>query len=526
MMKKQTILNRALLIFALFFFILNQNGFGSDKNFIVGQSDIEKIRDYRKANEHKILAEYFQLLSIPNFALDKRNIQRNAEFIAALLQKRGIKTQLLSSYTFGTPPAVYGEVLVPNANRTIVFYAHYDGQPVNPEKWHPAIKPYTPLLLTNSIEKGGEIMPFPKPNESINPEWRISCRSSSDDKAGVMTIINAYDALLKTGLTPTCNIKFFFEGEEEIGSPHLGEILERHKDLLKSDLWIIADGPVHQSGIPMLDFGVRGDVNLEITTYGPKRPLHSGHYGNWAPNPANLLVKLLASMKDDNGMVTIKDYYRDVIPFTDSEKKAFAAIPAVDEQMKKELGFIKPEGGGKTLFETFEFPSLNINGIRSADVGENARNVIPTEASATLDLRQVLGTDYKKQIQRVVEHIKTQGFYVTDKDPTDEERTKYEKIAKVTSLKGGYNAQRTPLDLPISQKVIEAVRSTTSDQIVIEPTSGGSLPLIVIEEKLRAKVINLCIVNHDNNQHSENENVKIKHLWDSMEQLAAIMLIK
>jgi acetylornithine deacetylase/succinyl-diaminopimelate desuccinylase-like protein len=526
MMTKWILPNRKILFFALIFTISNPKGYGRGIFGTFGQSDIEKIRAYRKGNEHKILAEYFELLSIPNFALDKRNIQRNAEFIVALLQKRGVKTQLLSSNTFGTPPAVYGEVMVPNANRTIVFYAHYDGQPVNPEKWHPDIKPYTPLLLTNSIEKGGEIIPFPKPNEPINPEWRISCRSSSDDKAGVMTIINAYDALVKNDLEPTCNIKFFFEGEEEIGSTHLGEILERHQNLLESDLWIIADGPVHQSGLPMLDFGVRGDVNLEITTYGPKRPLHSGHYGNWAPNPANLLVKLLASMKDDNGMVTIKDYYRDVIPFTDSEKKAFAAIPAVDEQMKKELGFIKPEGGGKTLFETFEYPSLNINGIRSADVGENARNVIPTEATATLDLRQVLGTDYKRQIERVIAHIKGQGFYVTDKNPTDEERNTFKKIAKVTSLKGGYNAQRTPLDLPISQKVIEAVKSTTSDPIVIEPTSGGSLPLIVIEEKLNAKIINLCIVNHDNNQHSENENVQLKNLWDSMEQLAAIMLIK
>jgi acetylornithine deacetylase/succinyl-diaminopimelate desuccinylase-like protein len=157
----------------------------------------------------------------------------------------------------------------------------------------------------------------------------------------------------------------------------------------------------------MLDFGVRGDVNMEITTYGPKRPLHSGHYGNWAPNPAQLLVKLLASMKDENGYVTIKGFYDDVIPFSASEKKAFAAIPPVDEPLKKELGFVRPEGGGETLYEMYEYPSLNINGIRSADVGKDARNIIPTEATANLDLRQVLGTDYKKQIQRVIDHIKS-----------------------------------------------------------------------------------------------------------------------
>src|SRR3990170_970616 len=138
----------------------------------LAQNDIDKVRAYRQANEHQILAEYFELLSIPNFALDTVNIQKNAECIASLLQKRGVKTQLLPSQTSGTPPAVYGEVLVPGAKRTIVFYAHYDGQTVNPEKWPPDIKPYQPLFLSNSIEKGGRVLPQPKPGEAINSEWR------------------------------------------------------------------------------------------------------------------------------------------------------------------------------------------------------------------------------------------------------------------------------------------------------------------------------------------------------------------
>jgi len=492
----------------------------------LAQSGIDKVRAFRQAHEHEILAEYFEFLSIPNSALDRMNIQRNAEFIAALLEKRGVKAELLPSQTSGTPPAVFGEVLVPGAKRTVVFYAHYDGQPVNPEDWHPAIKPYEPVFLSDSLEKGGKVLPLPKPGQTINPEWRISGRSSSDDKAGVMLILNAYDALAQSRVQPTSNIKFFFEGEEEIGSVHLGEILERHRKRLRSDLWIIADGPVHQSGLPLLDFGVRGDVNMEITTYGPKRPLHSGHYGNWAPNPALLLVRLLASMKDENGRVTIKGFYDDVIPFSQSEKEALAAMPPVDEPLKKELGFIRPEGRGETLYETYAYPSLNINGIRSADVGEEARNVIPAEATATLDLRQVLGTDYRKQIQRVIDHIKAQGFYMTDKDPTDEERQRHEKIAKVTADGGGYNAQRTPIDLAVSQSVIAAVRKAAGGPIVVSPTSGGSLPLYLIEEHLQAKVITLGIANHDNNQHAENENVRLRNLWDSLEQLAAIMIME
>ena len=489
------------------------------------QNTIDKINKYRAQHERAILREYFSLLSIPNYALDKVNIDKNAVFIEAMLKKRGIQTKLLESNTKGSPKAVYGEVIVPGAKQTLIFYAHYDGQAVNPEKWHPSIQPYQPVLLDESIEKSGKIIAFPANGQAFNPKWRIACRSSSDDKAGVMTIINAYDALVKTGVKLNNNIKFFFEGEEEIGSLHLAEILDKHKDLLKADLWLIADGPVHQSGLPMIDFGVRGDVNVDLTVYGPKRPLHSGHYGNWAPNPCLIMSKLLASMKDEDGKVKIKGYYDDVIPFTASEKQAFNAIPNVDAQMKKELGISKPELGGKTLFETFEWPSLNINGIKCADVEDKARNVITTESKATLDLRQVLGTDYLKQCDLLKKHIMEEGFLVLDRAPTDEERLQYSKIVKFNIVNGGYNAQRTPIDLPIAQQVIKAVQLATNKQLILEPTSGGSLPLYLFEKHLNTRVINLCIVNHDNNQHSENENVRLQNLWDSIAQIAAIMIM-
>ena len=489
------------------------------------QNTIDKINKYRAQHESAILREYFSLLSIPNYALDKVNIDKNAVFIEAMLKKRGIQTKLLESNTKGSPKAVYGEVIVPGAKQTLIFYAHYDGQAVNPEKWHPSIQPYQPVLLDESIEKSGKIIAFPANGQAFNPAWRIACRSSSDDKAGVMTIINAYDALVKTGVKLNNNIKFFFEGEEEIGSLHLADILDKNKDLLKADLWLIADGPVHQSGLPMIDFGVRGDVNVDLTVYGPKRPLHSGHYGNWAPNPCLIMSKLLASMKDEDGKVKIKGYYDDVIPFTASEKQAFNAIPNVDAQMKKELGISMPELGGKTLFETFEWPSLNINGIKCADVEDEARNVITTESKATLDLRQVLGTDYLKQCDLLKKHIMEEGFLVLDRAPTDEERLQYPKIVKFNIVNGGYNAQRTPIDLPIAQQVIKAVQSATKKQLILEPTSGGSLPLYLFEKHLNTRVINLCIVNHDNNQHSENENVRLQNLWDSIAQIAAIMIM-
>ena len=163
---------------------------------------------------------------------------------------------------------------------------------------------------------------------------------------------------------------------------------------------------MHQSGKKQIVFGVRGDAHLDLTVYASKRPLHSGHYGNWAPNPAMMLAKLLASMKDDNGRVTIKGFYDDVIPLSPSEKKALQEVPSVDEQMKNELGISAVEMKGASLSEAINQPSLNINGMQSGNVGKMASNQIPTYATAVIDLRLVLGNDWKRQQQKVIDHIK------------------------------------------------------------------------------------------------------------------------
>jgi acetylornithine deacetylase/succinyl-diaminopimelate desuccinylase-like protein len=495
------------------------------ERFVSAQSPLT-IRKYRNQNAGNIISEFSAFLSLPNVAADPASQQKNAAFIMAMMNKRGIqKVQLLNASTAGTPPVVYGEVIVPGAKQTIIFYAHYDGQPVNPAQWAKELDPFQPKLFSNAIDKGGTNIPFPA-DGSYNNEWRIYARSASDDKAGVVAILNAYDAINKMGLTPNCNLKFFFEGEEEAGSTHLNEILERYRPLLQSDLWIICDGPVHQSGKKQIVFGVRGDTHLDLTVYASKRPLHSGHYGNWAPNPAMMLAKLLASMKDENGRVTIKGFYDDVIPLSPSEKKALDEVPSVDEQMKKELGISAVEMPGITLSEAINQPSLNINGMQSGNVGKMASNQIPTYATAVLDLRLVLGNDWKRQQQKCIDHIKAQGYYVTDSEPTDEERKKYAKIIKVIPERDGMNAQRTSMDLPIIQKVIAAVKTTSKDQIVLQPTMGGSLPLFLFEKYLDAKTITVPIANHDNNQHAENENIRIGNLFDGIETMGSLMMIK
>ena len=489
-------------------------------------ADVLTVRKYTTQNANAIIHEFTNFLALPNVAADPAGQQQTAAFIMDMMAKRGIqKVQLLQAVTAGAPPAVYGEVNITGAVQTLIFYAHYDGQPVNPAQWDKALEPFQPRLFSGAIDNGGSNIPFPATGV-YNINWRIYARSASDDKAGVAAILNAYDAIRKSGLLPGCNIKFFFEGEEEAGSVHLNEILEKYQSLLQSDLWIICDGPVHQSGKKQIVFGVRGDAHLDITVYASKRPLHSGHYGNWAPNPAMMLAKLLASMKDDKGRVTIKGFYNDVTPLSAAEKKALTQVPSVDAQMKKELGITYTDMQGTSLSEAINQPSLNINGMQSGNVGKLASNQIPTIATAVVDLRLVLGNDCKRQQQKVIDHIKAQGYYVTDHDPTDTERAQYARIVKVIPGTDGYNAQRTSMDLPIIKKVIAAMKNTTAEQVVLQPTMGGSLPLYLFEQYLHAKTITIPIANHDNNQHAKNENIRVGNFFDGIETMAELMLIK
>jgi acetylornithine deacetylase/succinyl-diaminopimelate desuccinylase-like protein len=494
---------------------------------VLAQNDpLSKVRRFHQNRHYALVTEYTAFLSIPNTMNDPAALVENAQFIEAMMKRAGIQNvRQLQGTTEGAIPSVYGEVLVPHATTTLIFYAHYDGQPVNPDKWAAGLSPFKPRLASTSLERGGQFVDFIKPDTKIEMDWRIYARAASDDKAGVYSIITAYDALRQNGISPRVNLKFFFEGEEEKGSTHLNEILEKNKDLLKGDLWVIADGPLHASGRKQIVFGVRGDVNMHLTTYGAKRPLHSGNYGNWAPNPAWKLTRLLASMKDDNGNVLIKGFYDDVIPLSKTEREALAAIPDPAALMQAELAFAQSENKERSFLESIiTMPTLNINGIVSANVGSLASNIIPTRATATLDLRLVKGNDTKRQIQKVMNHIQEQGYHILDREPTDAERLQYPHIITIRAG-AGYNAQRTSMDLPIAQRVIKAVKNSTKESVVLMPSAGGSLPLYLFEEILKTPPITVPIVNYDNNQHGENENLRLGCLFEGIETMASIMLL-
>jgi len=487
-------------------------------------SNLEKIRSYREKNEPAIYNDFISFLKIPNVATDTPNIRKNADFLLQLMRSKGIEdVRLLEATDKGVPPVVYGEVKVAGAAKTIIFYAHYDGQPVNPSLWAKGLSPFHPQLLNGRIDGNASIEP--SSNFPLGNDWRIYARGASDDKGGVIAILTAFTAIKGSGIKFPYNVKFFFEGEEEQGSTHLQQILQKYKSQLQSDCWIICDGPVHQSGHKQIVFGARGDAHLTLKVFGPKDPLHSGHYGNWVPNPILELSKLLASMKDENGMVTVKGFYDDVIPLTGTEKQALASVPDIEGQLKKKIGFAKEEMNGKGLMESINLPSLNINGIESSNVGTIQANVIPIYVTAVIDLRLVPGNDWKKQQQKVIDHIIGQGFYVTENEPTEDERNKYSKIMQVKRSEG-YNAERTSMDWPVAKTIVTAVQQTTEDLVLEVPTLGGSLPLEDLANVLNAKFLIVPIANPDNNQHAENENIRIKNFRDGIDMMAAIMLMK
>ena len=483
---------------------------------------VQEVRDYRMDHEDRIVRELAEFLAIPNVASDTANIQKNAEHLREMLEARGIETHLLP--ITGRGPVVFGKLIAPAATRTVIFYAHYDGQPVDPAAWTDGT-PFEPVLRSNAIEAGGKRIPFPE-NAAKKPavyqdDWRIYARSASDDKSPIVALLAALDALRAKQIPLGVNLKVIFEGEEEAGSTNLAHTLELHKNLLGADLLITADGPVHQSGRQLVFFGNRGDIGLDITVYGPVRALHSGHYGNWAPNPAMELSRLLASMKDADGRVLIDGYYDDVTPLSELEKKALAEMPANDADLERELGIAKPEGAGKKLVELIQEPSLNIRGILSAYVGEHAQNVVPDKAEASIDARLVKGEDPHKKFEQIAAFIAKQGYFVIDHDPTMEERRAHALIAKVID-QGGYRASRTAMDLPVSKALVKVMQDATGSDTVVAPTLGGSVPMYIFED-LGLPWIGVPIVNYDNHQHSSDENLRLGHLWRGMEVYAAIL---
>ena len=477
------------------------------------------VRAYRAAHDVEIVRELSDFLAIPNLASDKLNIRKNAEHLLGMMKARGIEARLLESPS-GAPPAVYGSLPSPGATKTIVFYAHYDGQPVDTTQW--VTPPWKPVLRDKAADAGGQIISIPTNPGSVQGEWRMYARSASDDKSPALAMLVALDALKAAGVRPSVNLKFFFEGEEEAGSGHLRELLQQNATLLRADAWLFGDGPVHQSRRQQIVFGARGVTGVEITTYGPSHGLHSGHYGNWAPNPVTVLANFIASMRNDDGKILIKNFYNDVVPITAAERRAIAQIPAIDSAMRVETQLGATEAMNAALVERIMLPALNLRGIRGGNVGATASNTIPTEATASIDFRLVPKQTPEHIKQLVEAHAKAQGFFIVDHTPTTAERMAHAKILKMT-WESGYPATRVAMDAPLSKAVLRATQEAIGAPVVALPTLGGSLPMYEFESVLHTPLIIVPIVNHDNNQHSSNENLRMQNLFDGIDVYAGIL---
>src|SRR5277367_4270696 len=241
------------------------------------------VDEYRTQHESAIVTQLDELARLKSVAADPAGIAATADRLQKLLSERGFETQQLTAAP-GTPPLVFGALNTARAKRTVIFYAHYDGQPVTPAQW--SSDPFAPVMRANALSADAREVDWKHAAPPFDPEWRLFGRAVSDDKASIAAFLAAFDALKATRTPPSVNIKVLWEGEEEAGSEHLSHALHENQKSLAADLILIGDGPVHQTRRPLVYFGARGVMSLEATIYGPLRALHDGHYGNWVPNPA------------------------------------------------------------------------------------------------------------------------------------------------------------------------------------------------------------------------------------------------
>jgi acetylornithine deacetylase/succinyl-diaminopimelate desuccinylase-like protein len=482
------------------------------------QSALEASANHRRRHGWEVLRDYAALLRMPNVTGSVDELSLNAAELVRIFQYRGAKMEVVELP--GATPVVIGELRTENPTATLGVYVHYDGQPVDPVKW--TTPPFAATLTSAAWHQGGEAIHYPGRGEEIDLEWRIYARGASDDKTPFAAIGAALDALADAGLERKVDLVFLFEGEEESGSPNLGRYMEHLATRLSADAWLLCDGPVHQTRVPQVAFGVRGFSGFELTFYGPERELHSGHYGNWVPNPALELAGFLAGCKDETGMVTIEGFYDDTLPISDADRAAISALPPVEERLEDELGFAGPEVTSAGYAERLMIPSFNVRGLSAASVGDQARNVIPAEATASVDIRLAAGDDPERMLDRVEARLVGAGYHLIERDPTPEERRSHRRLAKM-NREVGYRAVRIPMGSPLASTLKEVSRVAAGEEVVALPTFGGSLPLYQFEDVLGSPVAILPIANHDNNQHGADENIRVANLWYGIDLWATLL---
>ncbi|WP_299439544.1 M20/M25/M40 family metallo-hydrolase [uncultured Aquimarina sp.] len=467
-----------------------------------GQSNNDITNDSFK----NILLMHKEFVSIPNLPENKSLMLQNINWVKKEYNDLGFNTTSLESSTL---PILIAEKKYDPTYETVLFYFHIDGQPINPESWNQK-NPFDPVLKEKNENGVWNQIDWKNLNNEINDEWRIFARAAADDKAPIIMLLSALKILKDKGVKPNINIKVIFDPEEEYGSKALLSTLEKYKERYASDYFIVMDGPAHNSNKPTVTFGCRGITTCSITTYGSKLPQHSGHYGNYVPNPVFSLANLLSSMKDEQGKVLIEDYYKG-IEISPEIYKLLESVPFNSKKLNKNLGIYASEKVGNNYQESLQYPSLNVRQIGTSWKGKGLKTVIPEYATANLDIRLVPETDGKVQLQKVKKHIQQQGYYVIDRDPTDEERRSHPKIVKFIASRS-LNAFRTNPDSDFGKKIRAQLMEKFGEEPVVIRLMGGTVPIVPVINKLKVPTVIIPMVNMDNNQHSPNENIRIGNI--------------
>jgi acetylornithine deacetylase/succinyl-diaminopimelate desuccinylase-like protein len=387
----------------------------------------EEIHDAVTEISGSAIAEFRESLMLPNDANEPKDIEGLMSWMERAFGNRGFHTERIE--TKGSP-LLFAELPAPNARRTILIYLQADGQPVEPSSWDQD-NPYHAVLKEQDEFGVWNHIPWTSIDDGRDLDWRIFARSASDSKGPISQFLAAFDVCGNIGFDQIYNIKIVIDTEEELGSPGLARTVAENRERLAADFLLIFDGPPHPSNVPTIVFGARGITTITLTTYGSKVSLHSGHYGNFAPNPVFRMAEILNSMKSPSGRVLVPGFY-DGITLSNEVVEGLRRVPDNAESLRAKIGIAEPESVGGSLQEAVQYPSLNVRGLTSGWVGNEARTIIPATAIAEIDIRLVKESDPDQLLAQPKAHIRELDYLVLDRPPTDLERTTYAKIVTIT----------------------------------------------------------------------------------------------
>ena len=462
------------------------------------------------------LLELKEYLSLPNNGKVASDIQLNLDWTKSALEKRGFKTQILTS---NGVPHLFAQGKNDLKKKTILVYMQVDGQPVDSSAWNQE-SPYIPELM-EEINGNWEPINWNFIDGKIDPGWKIFARSASDSKGPTMTFLSALDILQKKGIAPAVNLKFILDFQEEMSSPELAKVVAGNKKLFEADGILIMDGTRHFSNLPNLAFGARGIATITLKIFGAKNDLHSGQYGNFAPNPVFAAGRLLAAMKDESGKVLIPGFYEGV-NFTDADLKAMAAVPESLEQIQNELGIAEAEKVGASYQESMQFPSLNIRGMWAAWVGKEVRTIIPSEAVIEIDMRTVKETPAERQVELVRKFIEDQGYYFVEGEPSDDERNSFSKLVSF-DYRIGSEPFRAEMESDFGHWLEKGMSLVFGESYIKTRLTGGSQPMAPFINILGIPAVSVRIPNPDNSIHAPNENIRVGNYLEGIQTCLGIL---